>query len=169
MNDPPQKGLTSIPRMDRQQRRRWIFTGINVIAIAVMLYATSRFAQTAPKQVAYSEFLAELRADNLTDVQITERELTGVRKRDPARQTPAQELTIKATRLPGVDESLLLKELEAHPVKFGGHIDQGSWVWSLTRMAVSATVHCLDLWRRNAAHRPGKRPSYIRKKSGKDS
>src|SRR5208283_1707273 len=40
----------------------------------------------------------------------------------------AHEPAIAATRLPGVDESLLLKELEAHPVKFGGHIEQSSWI-----------------------------------------
>ena len=63
-------------------------------------------------------------------MQISERELTGVLKNDPSHPKPTQELTIKATRLPGVDESLLLKEMEAHPVKFGGHIDQGSWLWN---------------------------------------
>src|ERR1019366_2549538 len=117
--------------MDRHQRHRWIFTGINVIAIALMLYVTSRFTSTAPKQVSYSEFLTELRAGNLTDVQITERELIGILKGDASHPKPAHELTITATRLPGVDESLLLKELDSHPVKFGGHIDQGSWVWNV--------------------------------------
>ncbi len=116
--------------MDRQKWHRWIFTGINVIAIALVLYISSRFTQ-APKQVAYSEFLTELRAGNLTDVQISERELIGVLKNDSSHPQPIQGLTIKATRLPGVDESLLLKELESHPIKFGGHIDQGSWFWNV--------------------------------------
>lgn len=117
--------------MDRQQRHRWIFTGVNVIAIALMLYVSSRLTNPGPKQVSYSEFLAELRAGSLSDVQITERELIGVLKADSSHPKTIRELTIKATRLPGVDESLLLKELEAHPVKFGGHIDQGSWVWNV--------------------------------------
>ncbi|HSR09057.1 MAG TPA: ATP-dependent zinc metalloprotease FtsH [Bryobacteraceae bacterium] len=116
--------------MDRPKWHRWIFTGINVVAIALVLYLSSRFTQ-APKQVAYSEFLTELRAGNLTDVQITERELIGVLKSDASHPKPIQELTIKATRLPGVDESLLLKELESHPIKFRGHIDQGSWFWNV--------------------------------------
>ena len=30
-----------------------------------------------------------------------------------------------------MDESLLLKELDSHPVKFGGHIEQGSWFWNV--------------------------------------
>lgn len=117
--------------MDRRQRHFWIFTGINIVAIALVLYLTSRVASTAPKEVAYSEFLTELRAGNLTDIQVSEHELIGTLKADSSHPKTARELTIKATRLPGVDESLLLKELEAHPVRFGGHIDQGSWVWNV--------------------------------------
>ena len=117
--------------MDRQQRNRWIFTGINLVAIALLVYVTSRFANTAPKEVSYSEFLTELRGGNLTEVQITEHELIGVLKTDSSHPKAVRELSIKATRLPGVDESQLLKELEAHPVKFGGRIDQGSWLWNV--------------------------------------
>jgi len=118
--------------VDRQQKHRWIFTALNLIVIAVMLYLTSRFyTSTAPKQVSYSEFLAELRSGGLTDVQITEKELIGVLKSDGSHPQPSHETSIKATRLPGIDESLLLKELDAHPVKFGGHIEQVSWIWNV--------------------------------------
>jgi cell division protease FtsH len=118
--------------MDRPQKRRWIFTVLNMVTIAALFYVTSRFLATpTPKQLPYSEFLAELRAGNLIDVQITERELIGVLKSDSSHAKASPDLTIKATRLPGVDESLLLKELDAHPVKFGGHIEQGSWIWNL--------------------------------------
>jgi len=118
--------------MDRRQKHRWIFTGVNLLVIAVMLYMTTRFASTTgPKQVSYSEFLTELRSGNLAEVQITERELIGVLKGDPSHSKAGGEVSIKATRLPGVDESELLKELEAHPVKFGGHIEQVSWIWSI--------------------------------------
>jgi cell division protease FtsH len=117
--------------MERQQRHRWIFTVLNLAAILLVIYFTSRFASAPSKEVPYSEFLTELRAGNLSEVQITEHELIGVLKSDPSHPKQSQELTIKATRLPGVDESLLLKELEEHPVKFGGHIDQGSWIWNV--------------------------------------
>ncbi|MBZ5674944.1 MAG: ATP-dependent metallopeptidase FtsH/Yme1/Tma family protein, partial [Acidobacteriia bacterium] len=117
--------------MERQQWHRWIFTGLNLLAFVAILYVTSRLTSTGPKQVSYSEFLTEIRADHLANVQITERELIGVLKGDSSHPKPTQELTIKATRLPGVDETLLLKELEAHPVKFGGQIEQGSWIWNL--------------------------------------
>ena len=79
--------------MDRQQRHRWLFTGVNVIAIGLMLYVASRFAATyASEEVHYSEFLTELRAGNLTDVQITEHELIGISKSksDAFKSQPAQ-------------------------------------------------------------------------------
>jgi len=117
--------------MERQQKHRWVFTAVNILTLLLAVYLINRlFPQGAPKQVSYSEFLGELRSGNLTDVQITERELIGVSKDDPAHPKAQRERTITATRLPGVDESLLLKELEAHPVKFGGHIERNSWVWN---------------------------------------
>lgn len=118
--------------MDREQKHRWIFTVINLLLIAGTLYLTSRFYPGAsPKETSYSEFLAELRNGNLTEVQITERELIGTLRRDSSPPRPSREISIKATRLPGVDESILLKELEGHPVKFGGHFEQVSWMWNL--------------------------------------
>jgi len=117
--------------VERQQQHRWAFTAINIALLILAIYLIHTWIpQGAPKQVSYSEFLAELRAGNLTDVQITERELIGVHKDDPAHPKPPGERSIVATRLPGVDESQLLKELEAHPVKFGGHIERTSWIWS---------------------------------------
>ena len=118
-------------RMDKQQKYRWIFTVLNIVAIAAMLYWTTRLASiTTPKQVSYSEFLSELRAGNLSEVQISERELLGTLKTGTGQPKQTQQL-IKATRLPGVDESLLFKELEEHPVKFGGHVEQTSWIWNV--------------------------------------
>jgi hypothetical protein len=36
--------------MDRPHWHRWIFTGINLVAFAVLLYVTSRFTNTAPNR-----------------------------------------------------------------------------------------------------------------------
>ncbi len=100
-----------------------------LLAVCTLLLIKLIPAQ-GPKRVSYSDFLAELRSDHLTDVQITERELIGVRKDAPVHSASVRERSIIATRLPGVDESQLLKELEAHPVKFGGHIDAIPWLWT---------------------------------------
>ncbi|HTS78744.1 MAG TPA: ATP-dependent zinc metalloprotease FtsH [Bryobacteraceae bacterium] len=108
------------------------FTAINILLVVSAVYLANRMVPSAgPKEVSYDEFLAELRADHLSEVQITERQLIGVLKPDPAHPKSTAERTIKTSRLPGVDEAELLKELEAHPVKFTGHIDTSSGFWSL--------------------------------------
>ncbi len=117
--------------MERKQQHRWVFTVINIILLLLAFHFVLKlFPIEAPKPVSYSDFLAELRSGKLSDVQVTERELIGVRKDEASHPTPAIERTISATRLPGVDESLLLKELEAQHVKFGGHIERPSWIWN---------------------------------------
>lgn len=78
--------------MDRQRKHGWIFTLVNFLVLGAALYLTIRFIpEESPKQVSYSEFLAELRAGNMTEVQITERELIGTRKAALAhgRQVPS--------------------------------------------------------------------------------
>jgi cell division protease FtsH len=120
--------------MERQQQHRWVFTVVNIVLLLLAFrFVLKFFPIEASKPVSYSDFLAELRSGKLGEVQVTERELIGVRKDDaskstPGHPTPAGERTITATRLPGVDESLLLKELEAQHVKFGGHIENPSWI-----------------------------------------
>jgi len=119
-------------RVDREQKHRLAFTAINILLVVSAVYLANRMVPSAgPKEVSYDEFLAELRADHLSEVQITERQLIGVLKPDPAHPKSTAERTIKTSRLPGVDEAELLKELEAHPVKFTGHIDTSSGFWSL--------------------------------------
>lgn len=107
---------------------RLMFSWFNVVVALIVAYAGIGIGvASGPKIVSYSEFLSELRAGHLAEVQISEQDLTGIRKQDvthPERQSE----TIKAIRLPGVDESQLLKELEAQPVKFSGHIANGSGI-----------------------------------------
>ena len=62
--------------MDRQQRHRWIFTGLNFLLIAGLIFLASQFYSSAgPKQVSYSEFLDALRSGKLSEVEISEKEL----------------------------------------------------------------------------------------------
>ncbi len=135
--------------MDREAKRTLLFTGLNLVVILGLLYLNHIFTAAAPKEVSYSEFLEELRAGRLTVVQITERDLLGVQKSDPAR--PGTAPAIRATRLPGVDESVLFKELEAHPVKFSGRIEQISWIWNalgwLVPMVLIALIYSAGMRR----------------------
>ncbi len=119
--------------MDRKQWHRWIFTALNLAAILAVLYVSSRVAPSSEtKEVSYSDFLTELRAGHLTTVQVAERELIGVLKPEVTNaKKPQPEHRIKATRLPGVDESQLLKELEDQHVSFGGKIEETPWIWGV--------------------------------------
>ncbi|HUA84862.1 MAG TPA: ATP-dependent zinc metalloprotease FtsH [Bryobacteraceae bacterium] len=119
--------------MDPERKNRLIFSAVNFAVLIIAIYLATRLIPgQQSKTVSYSEFMAELRADHLSEVQISEHELIGVLKTDAAHaKNPAEPATITAARLPGVDESELLKELEAHPVKFQGRIDQMSWIWNL--------------------------------------
>ena len=120
--------------MDKMKKNQWLPAMAMVLMATALIYILSGiFSAGASKQVSYSDFLAEVRAGHLSEVQITERTLIGVlkeEKAEPGKVPVARRLT--ATRLPGMDETALLRELEAQGVKFSGHIQDGSsWLYAL--------------------------------------
>src|SRR4030095_8360321 len=80
-----------------------------------------------PKQISYSEFLTEVRAGHVSDVRIDEQHLIAKLKTDPSKTEAAKEISTQ--RLPSMDETPLLKDLEAQGVTFSGHTVGASW-WS---------------------------------------
>jgi cell division protease FtsH len=109
------------------RQARWIFfAGQWILMLVVFSLLTGRMA-TSSARISYSEFLAELRAGGLEEVQISHTELVGFRKRaDP--DTPGER--IAAIRPPGVDEATLLAELEARRVKIVGRAEEVPWFWN---------------------------------------
>ncbi len=85
------------------------------------------FPRVVSRTVPFTEFVAELRADHLQQVEITPEQFIGVRKTESNRD--ATEI-ITATRLPGIDETPLLKEFEAHHVTVVGHVAPSHSFWS---------------------------------------
>ena len=81
-----------------------------------------------PKQISYSEFLSEVRAGHVSNVRIDEQHLIAKLKTDPGKTEAAKEISTQ--RLPAMDETPLLKDLEAQGVTFSGHTVGSSW-WSL--------------------------------------
>ncbi len=120
--------------MEKSKKNQWLFTLANVLAALALLYIFNRaIGGFGPKEVPYSDFLAEIRAGHMAEVQITEKTLLGVLKEEkPNSGQPAPAHMVKASRLPGMEESTLLKELDAHGVKFSGHMDTSSgWLYAL--------------------------------------
>jgi len=136
--------------MEKSKKNQWVFTLANVLAALALLYIFNRaIGGFGPKEVPYSDFLAEVRAGHMAEVQITEKTLLGVLKEEkPNSGQPAPAHMVKASRLPGMEETTLLKELDAHGVKFSGRIDTttawlyalASWVLPLLIMTVIYVV-----------------------------
>jgi cell division protease FtsH len=118
--------------MTRSASQRW-FVIINLITVLVILWVLHGLvAPTAPvpKNVSYSEFLNEARAGHLSEVEIRDQTLTGRQLTQQKNQQPG---IITATRLPGIEERDLLKELEDHQVKITGKFETHSaWIDLLT-------------------------------------
>ena len=119
--------------MDKHKRNQWLFTLANVLVALALLYFFNRaIVGAGPKEVSYSEFLAEVRAGHMADVQITDKTLLGVLKEEkPDSGKPVHAQILKATRLPGINETTLLQELDAHGVKFSGKMESGGWLYVL--------------------------------------
>ncbi|HEX6086939.1 MAG TPA: ATP-dependent zinc metalloprotease FtsH [Thermoanaerobaculia bacterium] len=110
------------------------------MALFVAWYVFDRGKTAPPRPVAYSEFLAAVDQGRVTDVRLTERELTATL----AKPGPDGETRIATTRLPAIDESQLVACLERHQVKFSGTLSASSaWVYllgSLLPLAVVAAI-----------------------------
>ena len=115
--------------MEKTKRNQWLYTAANVLTAVVLIYVLSRtFAGTGPKEVAYSEFLAQVQAGHLVEVQITDKKLIGLLREEKTSGKAVGPQILTAARLPGMDETAVLKELEAHGVKFSGKTES-SWGW----------------------------------------
>src|SRR5947207_662097 len=93
---------TSAPNHKRAQ---WL------LPIALLLFGLSWLLQypsgtVQPKQVSYSEFLSEVRTGHVAEVGIDEQLFIATLKADPTQRISTQ-------RLPGIDETSLLGDLEA--------------------------------------------------------
>lgn len=112
--------------MNETSKRQWLFTAAYVLVVALSFYFVNKaLSSPPPKAVSYSEFLAAVRAGQFSEVSIGETELLGVLKADAAKAQGAPALV--ATRLPGLEETALLKELDEHQVKYAGRFQPRSW------------------------------------------
>jgi cell division protease FtsH len=125
------------------QPKPWIASLVYLAIIAVTVLVFSRNSGSAPKEISYSEFLAAVRSGELAEVEINDQSLIGLRKPATAEKgsQPSEVTRITTPRLPAIEETSLLKELEANQVKFRGRISQGSFwgalvIWLLPLLLV---------------------------------
>ena len=101
------------------------------IAAMVLLFKLGGSTSVKVQEVSYSEFVVEVRAGHLAEVKVTEQELVGQLKEEASKaRGGARQIT--TTRLPNMDDSALLKDLEAQQVKVTAVVERYSWlVWFL--------------------------------------
>ena len=115
--------------MKPQRKRQWVFSLGYLIWTAVILWAIASFNTTPkPKVVPYSQFISELGASRLQEARVTDRQFLALEKSQESGQKGAW---IAADRLPNIDETSVIQQLESHGVKFSGHIETTSAWWQL--------------------------------------
>jgi cell division protease FtsH len=140
--------------MDQQQKKQAQFSGAYLLlALAVILVVQGVLARrAAPRAVSMSDLLQEVRAGKVGEVLIRDADIVAELKAEQD-QKPER---IVATRLPGIDETELVKELQEKGVKFTGFIERTSFLetffltWILP-IAVLGAVYYFFMRRLQAA------------------
>jgi cell division protease FtsH len=112
--------------MDQQHKKQAQFSvAYLLIALVALLFVQSVIAKRRePRPVAMSELLQQVREGKANEVLIRGTDVVAELKSHPG-EKPQK---IVATRLPGIDETALVKELQERGVRFSGFIEHTSWV-----------------------------------------
>src|SRR6516165_6463864 len=104
--------------------------GYLIWLLAAIWLLRSSSSSGQPRDLSYSDFMAEVAAGHLQEVKITDRQLIGTLKPDQVkeedRKRPGSD-QIATTRIPGLDAAPLVQQLEAQNVKFSGYMAAPSW------------------------------------------
>jgi len=112
--------------MDQHRKRQFqISGGYWLLAFAgLLLLQSALLRQSAPKDVPYSEFLASLRAGTVAKAELRQDTILAELKAEGDKKPER----ITTSRLPGMDETALVKELEERGVSFAGKIERTSFL-----------------------------------------
>ncbi|OLB10141.1 MAG: cell division protein FtsH [Candidatus Rokubacteria bacterium 13_2_20CM_69_10] len=127
------------PRLS--QRLQFSLAYVLVVAVVLSLLQSWLLAPR-PVELPMSKFLELLREDKVERVALTEREIHGKAKPGVLPAPPASSSIdrlrqalgaedwrrfFSVTRIPGVDQQWLIKELEQHKVEFAGRVESTFW------------------------------------------
>src|SRR5581483_6897401 len=108
--------------MAKRTNYQWLYLVGYFVFFGLIWYSLrNNLVPTQPKQVPYSEFLSDVRAGQIADVRIDQTRLVATLKPEAVKKGESNQ--ISAERLPSMDETSLLKELEDQHVTFSGHVD----------------------------------------------
>lgn len=106
-------------------KKKLVFTIFYGLLSVGLLIAAQSFvsADTRARGVPYSEFLDLLRQDKVERVELKPTEVVASLKESEGRTPLGTPKLVTAERLPGIDETSLLDELQQRHVKFEGHVE----------------------------------------------
>ncbi|HEX6898059.1 MAG TPA: ATP-dependent zinc metalloprotease FtsH [Bryobacteraceae bacterium] len=120
--------MPNVSNMRNVRKQQWKFTLGYLVWVLVMIWVTrALFSTPQPKQMSYSDFLEQIKAGHLQEVQISERQLIGVLKPDQAKGKKSPENRVECTRIPGLDAGPVVQLLQAQHIKYSGNIPAPSW------------------------------------------
>src|SRR5215469_13526015 len=128
----------------RRRSISWIYILVYLFFIGIVWYSVHNLPGTAgPKSVPYNEFLSDIRAGKVSKVLIDQTTIRATLKPDAVQKGQPDEISTE--RLPGIDETSLLKDLEQHNVTFAGHIEEVGW-WSTVLSWVIPILFFALIW-----------------------
>ncbi len=111
--------------MDDTRKRQYQFSAAYLLLAlgALVLIQTIVTRRGAPRSVPMSDFQAAVRSGQVSEVFIREKDFLA-QLRPPAPERKGERLV--ATRLPGMDETALVREMQERGIRFSGVIQQES-------------------------------------------
>ncbi|HEY8074610.1 MAG TPA: ATP-dependent zinc metalloprotease FtsH [Labilithrix sp.] len=119
---------------EKSDKKKLFFTILyGLLAVALVLGAQWFVATDAQAQpVPYSDFLRLVREDKVKKADLRSESIVAQLADSEGKTALGTPKTVETSRLPGIDESPLMKELEDHHVQFAGHVDTPSmWHYAL--------------------------------------
>ncbi len=116
--------------MENLRRKQFVFSGL-YLALAVVFMSLLRAwlpAGPTPRLVAYSELVSLVRDGKVDKAELREDEIFATLRAD--RREAGTGAVVLAKRLPRIDESPLLEEMQKQGVVFAGRIERTSWLES---------------------------------------
>jgi ATP-dependent Zn protease len=145
-----------MPTANANNKLQWRIP-LTYLIVVIFVWSWFQGVSTLPKAklTSYSAFLSEVRAGHVSEVNIDEHYFVAKLKADPNKTEATKEISVQ--RLPAMDETSLLKDLESQGVAFSGHTVGSSW-WSVALPWVVPILFFLLIagyGRRTRAQRPG--------------
>ena len=115
--------------MESQAKGRWFFSVLYLLTIfGLFVMLQSVFIRNPATDLSYNEFVDEIRAGHIAEVQVGDLKYVG--KFKSGVKNPNEPQTISTGRLPGIDDRALIDEMQKQNVRMYGRMQSQGW-WML--------------------------------------